>query len=135
MEGDLAKARCQEKVLQEAAEDLRSDISKREGALLQSLASSEVHQASEAALRKALHTQEKILADERVEHDATLRQLAERAAQVEELQQNLAELQAGQKKLELRLRQTQTSTDAKLRDAASIEASLREKLQDAFRNI
>ncbi|CAE7501080.1 invs [Symbiodinium sp. KB8] len=132
LEGDLAKARCQEKVLQEAAEDLRSDISKREGALLQSLASSEVHQASEAALRKALHTQEKILADERVEHDATLRQLAERAAQVEELQQNLAELQAGQKKLELRLRQTQTSTDAKLRDAASIEASLREKLQDVW---
>ncbi|CAE7223938.1 invs, partial [Symbiodinium sp. CCMP2592] len=132
LEGDLAKARCQEKVLQEAAEDLRSDISKREGALLDSLASSEVHQASEAALRKALHTQEKILADERVERDATLRELAERAAQVEELQQSLAELQAGRQKLELRLRQTQTSTDAKLRDAASIEASLREKLQDVW---
>ena len=131
LEGDLAKARSLEKAHQEKAEDLKSDLSKREAALLEELATSEAHQASETALRKALHMQEKVLADERVDHDVVLRQLAEKGAEVEDLQQRIAELQMSQQRLELRLRQTEASTDAKLRNAASIEASLREKLQDA----
>ena len=141
LEGDLARACSQQRSHQEAAEDLKSDLSKRETALLHSLATSEAHEASEAALRKALHMQEKLLADHRVDHDAALRQLVDRASEVEELQQRIAELQARKKeqevlqqKVEQRLHQTEASTDAKLRDAAAIEASLREKLQETCLN-
>ncbi|CAE7225546.1 invs, partial [Symbiodinium pilosum] len=139
LESELVRACKEEKSQEEAAQDLKSDISKREAELLESLANSEAHQASEAALRKALHMQEKLLADERVDHDTVQRQLAESVSEVQELLRSVSDMQARQKEhevlrlnLELRQARADAAADAKLKEAASIEASLREKLQDVW---
>ena len=94
LEEELASARREGESLQGAEAALKSTLAQKEFALLDALASSEARRANEAALRSALQNQEKLLADERVAKDVAERHLAERAAQMVDLQKEMAEMQA-----------------------------------------
>ena len=142
MEEELASARREGESLQGAEADLKSTLAQKEFALLDALASSEARRANEAALRSALQNQEKLLADERVAKDVAERHLAERAAQMVDLQKEMAEMQASRDEqsnlnqtLHSQLRSSEVALNAKLEETAHSESSLREKLQDSCQSL
>ena len=140
MEDELASARKDGESLQGREADLKTNLAQKEFLLCDAQASSEARRANEAALRNALQTQEKLLAEERVAKDVAERQLLQSTAEVNELQKELAEMERQMQKSRDEHSSSHQHLHSQLRSSealAKMESlhveSLRERLQDGNR--